>query len=100
MIYNSSKIQKLLNTVEKNLTEDQQEIVKEIVSNYNKLFMIAKEKSDELKRKQEQYSKESTENEKLRDKNKELERDRNMLKMQNREQRELLKMYKQRRNYG
>lgn len=100
MIYNSSKIQKLLNTVEENLTEDQQEIVKEIVSNYNKLFMIAKEKSDELKRKQEQYSKESTENEKLRDKNKELERDRNMLKMQNREQRELLKMYKQRRNYG
>ncbi len=94
MIYNSSKIQKLLNTVEKNLTEDQQEIVKEIVSNYNKLFMIAKEKSDELKRKQEQYSKESTENEKLRDKNKELERDRNMLKMQNREQRELLKMYR------
>ena len=56
--------------------------------------MIAKEKSDELKRKQEQYSKESTENEKLRDKNKELERDRNMLKMQNREQRELLKMYR------
>jgi len=94
MIYNSSKIQKLLNTVEENLTEDQQEIVKEIVSNYNKLFMIAKEKSDELKRKQEQYSKESTENEKLRDKNKELERDRNMLKMQNREQRELLKMYR------
>ena len=85
MIYNSSKIQKLLNTVEENLTEDQQEIVKEIVSNYNKLFMIAKEKSDELKRKQEQYSKESAENEKLRDKNKELERDRNMLKMQNRE---------------
>ncbi len=94
MIYNSSKIQKLLNTVEENLTEDQQEIVKEIVSNYNKLFMIAKEKSDELKRKQEQYSKESTENEILRDKNKELERDRNMLKMQNREQRELLKMYR------
>jgi len=94
MIYNSSKIQKLLNTVEENLTEDQQEIVKEIVSNYNKLFMIAKEKSDELKRKQEQYSKESTENEKLRDKNKELERDRNMLKMQNKEQRELLKMYR------
>lgn len=94
MIYNSSKIQKLLNTVEENLTEDQQEIVKEIVYNYNKLFMIAKEKSDELKRKQEQYSKESTENEKLRDKNKELERDRNMLKMQNREQRELLKMYR------
>lgn len=94
MIYNSSKIQKLLNTVEENLTEDQQEIVKEIVSNYNKLFMIAKEKSDELKRKQEQYSKESAENEKLRDKNKELERDRNMLKMQNREQRELLKMYR------
>ena len=30
MIYNSSKIQKLLNTVEENLTEDQQEIVKEI----------------------------------------------------------------------
>jgi cell division protein FtsB len=56
--------------------------------------MIAKEKSDELKRKQEQYSKESAENEKLRDKNKELERDRNMLKMQNREQRELLKMYR------
>lgn len=94
MIYNSSKIQKLLNTVEENLTEDQQEIVKEIVSNYNKLFMIAKEKSDELKRKQEQYSKESAENEKLRDKNKELERDSNMLKMQNREQRELLKMYR------
>ena len=94
MIYSPLKIKKLLNTIEDNLTEEQQSAVKEIVSNYNKLFIVAKENTDELKRKREQYVRESNENEKLRQKNKELERDKNMLKMQNREQRELIKMYR------
>ena len=76
------------------MTEKEQKIVKEILSNYNKLFIVAKEKTDELNRKREQFSKESNENEKLKQKNKELERDKNMLKMQNKEQRELLKMYR------
>ena len=76
------------------MTEKEQKIVKEILSNYNKLFIVAKEKTDELNRKREQFSKESNENEKLKQRNKELERDKNMLKKQNKEQRELLKMYR------
>ena len=41
MIYNSAKIKKLLNSIEDNLTEEQQSIVKEIVFNYNKLNTIS-----------------------------------------------------------
>jgi len=76
------------------MTEEEQKAVKEILSNYNKLFIVAKEKTNELNRRQEQFARESNENEKLRQKNKELEQDKKMLKCQNREQRELLKMYR------
>jgi len=76
------------------MTEEEQKAVKEILSNYNKLFIVAKEKTNELNRRQEQFARESNENEKLRQKNKELEKDKKMLKCQNREQRELLKMYR------
>ena len=94
MIYSPKKIQALITSVEEYMTEKEQKVVKEILSNYNKLFIVAKEKTDELNRKREQFARESNDNEKLRQRNKELERDKNMLKMQNREQRELLKMYR------
>lgn len=94
MIYSPKKIQALITSVEEHMTEKEQKVVKEILSNYNKLFIVAKEKTDELNRKREQFARESLENEKLRDKNEQLEQDKKMLKMQNREQRELLKMYR------
>ena len=94
MIYSPKKIQTLITSVEEHMTEKEQKAVKEILSNYNKLFIVAKEKADELNRKREQFARESNENEKLRQRNKELERDKDMLKRQNREQRELLKMYR------
>lgn len=93
MIYNRAKINKLLETIEDNLSEEQQLIVKEIVSNYNKLFIVVKDKVDYVKRKQEIYLKESTENDKLRHENKELKRSNDRLKRQNEEQRILLKEY-------
>ena len=94
MIYSPKKIQTLITSVEEHMTEKEQKAVKEILSNYNKLFIVAKEKADELNRKREQFARESNDNEKLRQRNKELERDKDMLKRQNREQRELLKMYR------
>lgn len=94
MIYSPKKIQTLITSVEEHMTEKEQKVVKEILSNYNKLFIVAKEKTDELNRRQEQFARESLENEKLRVKNEELKRSEKILKCQNREQRELLKMYR------
>lgn len=94
MIYNSAKIKKLLNSIEDNLTEEQQSIVKEIVFNYNKLYIFASEKATELNEKRKLYLKESEENEKLREKNTELKRLNNSLESINKEQEDLLKMYR------
>ena len=97
MIYNSAKIKKLLNSIEDNLTEEQQSIVKEIVSNYNRLYIFASEKAAELNKKRKLYLKESEENEKLREKNTELKRINNSLESINKEQEELLKMYRKKK---
>ena len=97
MIYNSAKIKQLFNSIEDNLAEEQQSIVKEIVYNYNKLYILAKEKTAELEKKRELYLKESEENEKLRQKNAELKRLNNSLEIINKEQEELLKMYRKKK---
>ena len=97
MIYNSAKIKKLLNSIEDDLAEEQQSIVKEIVSNFNKLYIYAREKAKELEKKRELYLKESEENEKLRQKNAELKRLNNSLEIINKEQEELLKMYRKKK---
>lgn len=94
MIYSPSKIKELFEMIEEHLTEKEQNIIRAIISNYNKLFILAKEKIEYIKRKEVQYAEESKENDKLKQRNKELERDKNMLKKQNKEQRELLKMYR------
>lgn len=94
MIYSPKKIQTLITSIEEHMTEKEQKIVKEILSNYNKLYIVAKEKIDELDRRQEQFVRESLENEKLRVKNEELKKSEKILKCQNREQRELIKMYR------
>ena len=97
MIYNSAKIKELFNSIEDNLTEEQQSMVKAIVSNYNKLYIFAREKATELEEKRELYLKESEENEKLRQKNAELKRLNNSLEIINKEQEELLKMYRKKK---
>lgn len=94
MIYNPLKIKKLLDSVEDNLTEEQQQIVKEIVYNYNKLFITVKEKVEYIDSKRETYLKESTENNKLKQENEELKRSNEILKTQNNEQRILLREYR------
>lgn len=94
MIYSPSKIKELFEMIEEHLTEKEQNIIRAMISNYNKLFILAKEKIEYIKRKEVQYAEESKENDKLKQRNKELERDKNMLKKQNKEQRELLKMYR------
>ena len=97
MIYNSAKIKQLLNSIEDNLTEEQQSIVKTIVSNYNKLYIFAREKAAELEEKRKIYLKENEENEKLREKNAELKRLNNSLEIINKEQEKLLKMYRKKK---
>ena len=74
MIYNSSKIKELLNSIEDNLTEEQQSIVKKIVFNYNKLWIYASKKKIELDEKRKIYFKESEENYNLREKKIKLEK--------------------------
>lgn len=94
MIYSPAKIKKLLEMVEDNLAEEEQEIIREIVSNYNRLFMLAKEKTEYVKRKEMQYAEETKENEKLKQRNEELEIKIIRLTNQNKEQRETIKIYK------
>ena len=96
-IYNSIKIMRLFQTIKDNLTEEQQSIVKEIVSNYNILYILAKEKIEYIKRKEETYLKESEENEKLRENNAKLKRLNNSLEIINKEQEEQLKMYRKKK---
>lgn len=72
MIYNPVKIKKLYESIENHLKEEEKKIIKEILSNYNKLFSFAKWKYDDIGRKEETYMKESKENELLRQKNEQL----------------------------
>lgn len=93
MIYSPAKIKQLLQSVEDKLSEEDQSIVKEIVSNYNKLFVLVKDKAEYIKRKETNYVKESNENDKLRVKNKELIERYEIIKNQNKEYYELIKKY-------
>lgn len=93
MIYSPAKIKKLLEIVEDNLTEEEQNIIREIISNYNRLFMLAKEKTEYVKRKERQYAEETKENEKLKQRNEELEIKIIRVVNQNKEQRERIKEY-------
>lgn len=88
-IYSPVHIKNLLKSIEENLSEEQQEIVKEMVSNYNKLFILAKE----LKQRESTFIKESNENDELKLENKQLKESCKLLKNQNRVQREMLKEY-------
>ena len=93
MIYSPAKIKKLLEMVEDNLTEEEQNIIREIISNYNRLFMLAKEKTEYVKRKEIQYADESKENEKLKKRIEELEIKVIRLASRNEEQKQKLKKY-------
>ena len=91
-IYNPLKIKKLLEMVEKSLTEEEILIIKEILSSYNKLFIALKEKIEYINRTKKTYLKESDDNEKLIKNNQNLEKKVNLLKRQNQVQREKLKI--------
>ena len=91
MIYNSAKIRQLLNSIEDNLAEEQQNIVKEILSNYNRLYILAVEKTKELEGKRKLYLTESEEKGKLIEKIQKLEKENKRLKKQNEIQKEILK---------
>lgn len=94
MIYSPVKIKELLEMIENHLTEKEQSIIRTIISNYNKLFILAKEKIEYIKRKEIQYAEEGKENDKFRKRIEELERENTRLKSQNKEQKALLKMYR------
>ena len=71
-IYKQIKIRKLYESVEDHLTDEEKEIIKEILENYHKLIIYAKEKKEYIERKTDEYIKESDENEKLKLKVKDL----------------------------
>ena len=90
MIYNPTKIKELMEAVKKHLTIEEQLTVRELVENYNKMYALAREKIIYVKRKQEQYVKESNENDKLREENKELRRRNELYKTENKELHQLI----------
>ena len=73
-IYNPVKIKKLYSSIEENLTDEQQEIMKEILGNYNMLYVLARDKTEYVQRKEIDYVNESEENNKLRIKVDDLEK--------------------------
>lgn len=86
MIYNPTKIRELMDSVKKHLTIEEQLTVRELLENYNKLYALAREKIIYVKRKQEQFAKESSENDKLREENTKLIETNKKLKNINKEQ--------------
>ena len=72
-IYNVNKIKQLYNSIEDRLNFEEKEIVKEILGNYNLLYNYAKDKKLYLERKEDQYVRESNENDKFRERIKFLE---------------------------
>lgn len=95
MIYSPKKIQELISSVEEHLTEEEQSIVKMIIHNYNKIFILLKEKLEDEERKRKKYADESKENDKMRQKIKDLEREKTVLQHRLGEKEELLKRYKE-----
>lgn len=73
MKYSIKEMKELYDIIEARLNEEERLVMKQMLENYNKLFIYAKEKKEYIERKQKQYVKESDENDKLKLKNMELE---------------------------
>lgn len=86
MIYNPDKIRELTESVKEHLTVEEQLIIRELLENYNKMYVVAREKIIYVKRKQEQFTKETAENDRLREENKKLMEANHKLKNMNKEQ--------------
>ena len=86
MIYNPNKIRELTESVKEHLTAEEQLIIRELLENYNKMYVVVREKIIYVKRKQEQFTKETAENDRLREENKKLIEANHKLKNINKEQ--------------
>ena len=65
-----------------------------IIYNYNKIFILLKEKLKDEERKRKKYADESKENDKMRQKIKDLEREKTVLQNRLKDREELLARYK------
>lgn len=90
MIYNPAKIKKLHRSIEDHLTDEEKEIMKEILFNYNKLCIYVKNKKQDEDRRLETYVKESSQNNILIEENKELKKWNKIFKQENKELREYI----------
>ena len=54
MIYNPAKIKKLYASIDNRLTDEEKEIMQEILGQYNKLFAFAKWKYEDIGRKEKE----------------------------------------------
>ena len=61
MLYNTKEMQSLFDSVSEKLEEEDFKVVSDILHNYNKLYIIAREKIEYIKRKEKQYVDESNE---------------------------------------
>ena len=93
MIYSPAKIRELLQSIEKNLNEEQKATIKEMLFNYNKMYVLTKEKIDYVERMRPEYVRESKENIKLNKINAKLTKENKLLESKNKEQKQLLEEY-------
>jgi len=90
MIYSPAKIRELLQSIETNLNCEQKTIIKEMLFNYNKMYILLKEKIGYIERRRPEYIKESKENIKLKRINAKLTKENKILEAKNNEQKKLL----------
>lgn len=65
-----------------------------IIHNYNKIFILLKEKLEDEERKRKKYADESKENDKMRQKIKDVEREKTVLQNRLKDREELLARYR------
>ena len=71
-VYSISKIKKLYKSIETHLTYEEQEILKEIISDFNGLICYAKDRKEYIKSKEDEWLHNMNENHRLIKENKEL----------------------------
>lgn len=72
MTYNTEEIRKLFQSIEDSLNEEDKEIVKRIISDYNGIIKIAVRQQEYIKEHQKQYTDNMNKNHTLTEENKKL----------------------------
>lgn len=90
MTYSTAKMKQLYSCIENQLKDEDKKIVREMMSDYNKLIALAREFKNYLSKKEKDYAREMDENLKLKDKNKILKKENEILNNKVKDMGELL----------